>query len=216
MPFSAALGKSEAKHPVAAASGGAASPALEWLWGLLRDVPHIRVLDCGPVSPQTAQILFKRGAKLYIADLIAPLQRRDALYWERKDKQLVFRTQDFLALLPAIPAATLNLALCWHLLDLAPPEALADVVKKIYGLLEPGGIMFYLLREAYLPAGVDTAWWLDSLKTIQVKGQGKIAFPYPAISNREMEKLAPGGSVKTFLTRTGRREIVVLKPGGTL
>jgi hypothetical protein len=34
----------------------------------------------------------------------------------------------------------------------------------------------------------------------------------PAVlTNREMERLLPSGSVKTFLTRSGRREILAVK-----
>jgi predicted neutral ceramidase superfamily lipid hydrolase len=36
-------------------------------------------------------------------------------------------------------------------------------------------------------------------------------FPYPALTNREVERLFPGGNVKTFLTRSGRREVLGIK-----
>jgi hypothetical protein len=32
-----------------------------------------------------------------------------------------------------------------------------------------------------------------------------------ALTNRKMERLFPGGNVKTFLTRSGRREVVGVK-----
>ena len=162
----------------------------------------------------TADLLLRRGAKLYVADLTSPLQRQDAAFWQRQEKQLVFRTEEFLAQVPPIPTGSLNLIFCWHLLDLLPREALGDAVKRLFSYLEPGGVMVCLLREPYLPNGVDTAWWLGSLTVMQVKGNGQVPFPYAAITNREMERLVPTGSVKTFLTRTKRREIVIVKQGG--
>jgi hypothetical protein len=36
-------------------------------------------------------------------------------------------------------------------------------------------------------------------------------FPHPALTNREVERLVPGGNVKTFLTRSARREILAIK-----
>jgi hypothetical protein len=207
------------RNPSAAGStrppnSAAASPSLEWLWHYLRDVPHPHVLDCGAIRAATANLLLKRGAKLYVADLITSLQRQDPAFWERKEKQLIFRTEAFLAQAPVIPAASLNLILCWHLLDLVPREGLGEVVKRLFGYLEPGGVMVCLLREPNLAAGVDTAWWLESLTVMQVKGSAQVPFPYPAITNRDMERLVPTGSVKTFLTRTQRREIVIVKQGG--
>jgi hypothetical protein len=41
--------------------------------------------------------------------------------------------------------------------------------------------------------------------------ESKVPFPYPALTNREIERLVPGGSVKTFLTRFARREILAIK-----
>jgi hypothetical protein len=38
-----------------------------------------------------------------------------------------------------------------------------------------------------------------------------VIYPYPAVTNREMEHIFPGGNVKTFLTRTGRREVLGIK-----
>ncbi len=46
------------------------SPALEWLWQYLRDIRRPHILDCGPVFQPTLDVLLKRGAKVYYADLI--------------------------------------------------------------------------------------------------------------------------------------------------
>ncbi len=194
-----------------AATPTTASPALEWLWKYLRDTPRPRFLDCGPVSASTVRVLLQRRAKLYVADAIAPLQRGDPALWKPEGKKLVFDPQAFMERLPRIPPASLTVICAWHLLDLLPRESRGKLVEKLFGLLQPGGVFFCLLREPSLAAGVDTYWWFETLQTLSMGGHGQRNFPYPAVSNREVEQLASGTSAKTFLTRSGRREVVILK-----
>jgi len=187
------------------------SPGLQWFWQQLRDVPRPLLLDCGTARPSTVSTLLKRGAKLYIADLMRPLERSNPRFWQRKDKVSIFLTEDFLALLPPIAAGSLVGVFCWHLLDLVPSQAVPVITRKLYGLLQPGGVLFCLLRQPYMRAGADASCWLQGLTTIVTDGKNEKPFPYPVITNREMERLFPPGSVKVFLTRSGRREVVALR-----
>jgi hypothetical protein len=41
--------------------------------------------------------------------------------------------------------------------------------------------------------------------------ESRVPFPYPALTNRDIERLVPGGAVKMFLTRSARREILIMK-----
>lgn len=194
-------------------SSAVSSQALEWIWHYLQDVKKPCVLDCGAVSSASVSVLARRGAKVYVADLIAPLQRSDPAYWRRDGKQLKFCLDAFLGQLPEIPPASLSLICCWHLLDLIPGDQLPGLVNFLLALLGEGGILFCFLREQNLAAGMEGRWWLESLTTLGADREGKGAFPYPALSNREAEKLTAGHSLKTFLTRSHRREVVVLKRG---
>ncbi|HEX5413123.1 MAG TPA: hypothetical protein VFZ27_14825 [Terriglobia bacterium] len=190
---------------------GVSSQALQWIWNFLQDIENPHVLDCGAVSSATINILIGREAKVYVADLIAPLQRGDSALWRQEDKQTLFCTGELLKRLPAIPPESLKLICCWHLLDLVPRENVPQLVQSFLSLLAPGGIFFCFLREPNLAQGKDGRWWFETLTTLGEKGEGAGAFPYPPMSNREIEKLAGGSSLKTFLTRSHRREVVVLK-----
>jgi hypothetical protein len=187
------------------------SPGLDWLWQQLRDVPRPHLLDCGPVRQATLNVLFRRRTKLYVADLVSPAQRANPKFWDRSKKVPVFLTDVFLAQIPAIPEDSLNAVFCWHLLDVIPSEAVAPAVERLYSLLHPGGVLFALLRQPYLPAGAESACWLESLNTFVTEPDGKKPFLYPVVTNREMERQFPPGSVKIFLTRSGRREVVAMK-----
>lgn len=195
----------------AGADPAIASAALDWLWQHLRDVRRPQILDCGSVSQATVNVLLRRGAKLYVADLISALQRHDPAFWGRSRGTSVFLLDDFLAQVPRILPGALSAILCWHLFDLVPRDSLRTLVERLMSYLRPSGALFCLLREPYLAAGAETAWRLDSLTTLATDGEGSTPFPYPALTNREVERLVSPGSVKTFLTRSGRREVLAIK-----
>ena len=187
------------------------SQAFEWVWRFLQDVNKPHILDCGAVSAASVGVFAQRGAKVYVADLLAPLQHGDPVYWLREEKEVTFCLDEFLRRVPRIPGASLQLICCWHLLDLIPREHLPELLNFLLALLGNEGILHCFLREPNLKAGKDGRWWFEGLSTLGAEGEGE--FAYPALSNREVEKLTEGYSLKTFLTRSHRREVVVLKRG---
>ena len=187
------------------------SRALEWLWQHFSTVSYPQILDCGGVRQATVDVLLGRGGKVYLADLLTPIQRADPALWDRSGKHPVFLLDELLKQLPDIPPASLSAVFCWHLLDLVPRDSLPALVARLYSFLGPGGVLYGFLREPYLTQGAEAAWWLETLTTLGNTGEGKEPFPYPVLTNREMERLVPSGTVKTFLTRSGRREVLAVK-----
>lgn len=188
-----------------------ASPALEWLWNYLRDVREPRFLDCGPAAPSTINLLLHRKAKVYVADVLSMLQRNEPAFWGKINQKTVFLPEKLAAHLPPIPAGTLSAICSWHVLDLVPPDKRPEVAQRLFHYLEPGGILMAILREPHLATGMDTRWRLENMTTLRIEGAGRREFPYPALSNRDLERLVPLASVKTFLTRSRRREVIFLK-----
>jgi hypothetical protein len=189
----------------------ALSRALQLLWQNLSQVRHPHFLECGPVSQATLDVLLLRGARLYVADLITPAQENASVFWSCRGKTRVFLTDDFLAQIPAIPPESISAICCWGLLDLLPHAALPALVERFHSYLQPGGVLFCILREPHLATGAETRWWFESLTVLGSSNRNQTPFPYPALTNREMERLFPGGNVKTFLTRSGRREVLGIK-----
>ena len=118
---------------------------------------------------------------------------------------------DFLAQIPPIPAGSLSAICCWGLLDLLPQEALPRVIERFHSFLKLNGVLFTILREPSLTAGAETRWWFESLTVLGSSDTTHKPFPYPPVTNRQMEQLFPGGNVKTFLTRSHRREVLGVK-----
>lgn len=187
------------------------SQGLSWLWQHLRDVRQPHILDCSAISPTTLSILLDRKAKLFVADLLPVCLDGEAKLWDRTQKVPVFKVSEFLSYFPDVPPRSLSAILAWNLLDLLPEAARPAVMDKLFSLLQPLGVLFSILREPNLKSGVARRWWLESQTQVHVEQDEKKPFPYPPISNREIEKLTPGGNVKIFLTRSGRREILAIK-----
>ena len=97
--------------------------------------------------------------------------------------------------------------------EVDPGEHLAvgALFVGLSSFLRPGGVLYCMLREPHLPTGAEIYWWMESLTVLGSTADTKRPFPYPAVTNREVERLVPGGNVKTFLTRTGRREVLGIK-----
>jgi len=197
--------------PQDATPTAAPSRALEWLWQNFRDVKRPHILDCGPPYQATLDVLLKRGARLYITDLVTLARAPEPRFIRRLGKRTEFLIEAFLENLPPIPLDSLSAVAGWHLLDLLPREALPGLVAKLWSYLRPGGVLFCLLREPYLAQGAGTCWWFESLTVLGSEVQGEDPFPHPALTNREIERLVPSGNVKTFLTRSARREILAIK-----
>jgi hypothetical protein len=187
------------------------NPALHWLWQHLSNQRRLLCFECGPIHQSTLDVLLLRGAKLYHSDLITPAQQSNSAYWSVQDKKPVFLIDDFMAQIPPIAPDSLSAICCWGLLDILPREALPRLVERFHSYLQPNGALFSILREPSLPAGAETRWWFESLTVLGLSDNSHKPFPYPAVTNREMENLFPGGNVKTFLTRSGRREVLGVK-----
>ena len=191
------------KSPEETGRTGAASPAtsrgLQWLWQYLSHLRHPHCFECGPIYQSTLDVLLLRGAKLYLSDLITPALQSNSVFWSRQGKTPVFLGDDFLAQVPPIPSESLSAICCWGLLDLLPREALPRVVESFHSYLRPGGALFSILREPSVTTGAETRWWFESLTVLGSSDRTQKPFPYPALTNREMERLFPGGNIKTFL-----------------
>jgi hypothetical protein len=182
------------------------SPALEWVWDYLSDVRRPHVLDCGACHASTAEVLLRRGAKLYVADLVSPLISGVPQLWDRSRKTPVFKLDALLRQLPAVPPGSLSLVLSWQILDLLPPDSLAPFVLHMHQYLRPGGVFLCIVRERHVVAGVVPSWRLETLTVLKNEQHGMGRFAYPALTSRQIERLLPTPNVKTFLTRSGFRE----------
>jgi hypothetical protein len=187
------------------------SGSLDWLWARVQHNPNPHVLDCGPIQDPTVNVLVERGSRVYVGDMISLVRQGNGELWDRTGETPVFLTERLLSELPAISPGSLSVVFCWQLLDLLPREALPNVIRRMYLYLEPDGVLFFILREPYLRAGSDATFYLETLTKVAARNSGQRPFPYPPVSNREMERLIPAGIAKSVLTRSGLRVVLAVK-----
>jgi hypothetical protein len=187
------------------------SGSLDWLWARIQHNPNPHVLDCGPIQDPTVNVLVERGSRVYVGDIISLVRQGNGELWDRTGETPVFLTERLLSELPTISPGSLSVVFCWQLLDLLPREALPNVIRRMYLYLEPDGVLFFILREPYLTAGSDATFYLETLTKVAARNSGQRPYPYPAVSNREMERLIPAGIAKTVLTRSGLRVVLAVK-----
>lgn len=203
-----ALTKNQEEMNRTASASPGVSRGLQWLWQHLSHLRRPHCFECGPIHQSTLDVLLLRGAKLYVSDVITPLQKKGEAFWKLQGKTRVFLIDDFMAQFPPIPPESLSAICCWGLLDLLPREVLPALVERFHSYLQPNGVLFSILREPQITTGAETRWWFESLTVLGSSDRSQKPFAYPAVTNREMEKLFPGGNVKTFLMRSGRREVL--------
>jgi hypothetical protein len=208
-----ALTKSQEDASRKAAGSPNASRGLQWLWQHLSHLRHPHCFDCGPIHQSTLDVLLLRGAKLYLGDLITAAFENSPALWARQGKTAVFLVDDFLAQLPPIPPESLSVICCWGLLDLLPHDALPQVVERFHSFLQPGGVLFSILREPHVTTGAETRWWFETLTVLGSSENSRKPTPYlyPSVTNREIERLFGGANFTTYLTRSGRREVLAVK-----
>jgi hypothetical protein len=148
---------------------------------------------------------------VYIGDLLSPVCRSAGELWDRTRKVPAFRAERLLTELPMIPPGSLSAAFCWQLLDVLPREALPEVIGRLFVYLAPGGVLFLILREPHLKKGADTAWHIETPTKVGTRSPGQKPYPYPPLSNRDLQRLVPASNTKTVLTRSGVREVLVIK-----
>ena len=156
-------------------------------------------------------VRIERCGRVYRGDLVTPLEHHEPALWDRSGKSPLFLTELLLDYLPDVVPGSISVIFSWQLFDLVPRDGIADVVLRFHSLLEPGGVLFCLLREPRLATGADSDWQLENLTNLIRTREGPKQFPNPALTNRDLDRLIPTGSVKTFLTRSGWREVLVVK-----
>ena len=191
-------------------AGANGSKGLEWLWHHLGR-RSFHVLHCGSPLQSTVDVLARCASRVYVGDLISAARRSHQQRWVSSAEVPIFKTERLFSELPTIPPGSLSAVFCWQLLDLLPRQALAEVISRLYLYLEPGSVLFFLVREPQLKTGADTTWYLETPTCFATRALGLSPFQYPPLSNRDMERLIPAGIAKTVLRRGGFREVLAVK-----
>lgn len=219
-----------AAGPAHAHSSAAAAAALEslrrqsnglkdFLW-LLSDVQKGHLLDLGPIAQATVSFFTERGFKIYAEDLLAGW--KEFLAQEEKRLRASGQSREeagfsratlaerFLQSNLSYPPENFNAILIWDLLDYLDEELLPGVVRRLFSLLRPGGVVLGLFHSKK-PEGFHR-YRIAAADTIELIPAMTILPPLRQLQNRDLMNLfSQFRSSKTFVGRDQLREALFLK-----
>lgn len=214
----------DTRHAGADESNRRTSNALkEFMW-LLGDIKQAQVLDLGAISQHTVNFFIEREFKLYSEDLLrawkqflaeeeARLRAANAPVAATEEDIEYGRSalaERFLAANLAYPEHTFNAILVWDLLDYLEEEMLARLVKQLYAMLRPKGVVLGLFHSKK-PAAFHR-YRIVSPDTIELVPSPPVLPILRQFQNRDMMNLfSVFRSSKTFIGRDQLREGLFLK-----
>jgi len=177
------------------------SPALEALFGMLRDDGRHCVLDLGVADGRRLRLLGRFARRVRFAGLLPGL---DDLDWEVA-----------LDALPASPRQPYDVVLAWDLLDRVPAAHHAAVVGRL-AEITAGSARLYAVVDS--TGGATTRPLSFTLAELDQVSEHPVGPPRPP-ANAPMlpahveRSLRPFEVVRAFTLRSGQREYVALKSG---
>lgn len=209
------LGLEAPQAPPAVPSGAGLlrhSNGLREFFNQLQDQKGLRVLDLGPASQATINLITGLGHKIYHEDVYPELA--EYAYRVRLEGGGT-RWDDAAFLLSNLDYSTalFDGLLCWDMLDLLPdPAAVHAIVARLHHITKPGGalLMFFHTAEPGSRAPVSRCQ-IHGCDSLEMFPRGEFTLKRP-LNNRNIEKLfREFHSLKFFLARDNLREVLVLR-----
>ncbi len=193
----------------------------EFLW-LLSDIPRVRVLDLGPVWQATVNFFLEKGFRISTEDLLGTWKEfvsseeeriRTAPpsadgYVERVSATIL--AQKFLENALQYPPDSVHGVLAWDLLDYFDPAVGAQIMDRLFTILNPGGAVLALFHSR-APERFRRYRIVDT-QTVELVDASTLAVHARVFQNREiLELFEKFRSSKTFVGRDQVREGLFLK-----
>jgi SAM-dependent methyltransferase len=190
----------------------------DFLW-LISDVERGQLLDLGPVAQHTVSLFTEKGFKVYAEDVL----RAWALHLRAAEERLRRAragTQE--ALDPASLAERFleenlrysdeqfHAVLAWDVLDYVDAHALPLLVRRLYAVLRPGGVLLGIFHNR--PPERFHRYRVVDAQTIELVPAATALAPQRALQNRELLNLFSAfHSSKTYVARDQLREALFTK-----
>lgn len=183
------------------------SLALEQIVPVLEEVEHASVLDLGCVWQSTVAFFTQLGCKLYTENFFRALH----LAQRENGPESPPLTERFLPRILEYPEHSFRAILAWDIFDHLPEELVEPMAARLYGLLEPGGVLLGLFHDAREKPSFTCYRVLNSHLIQLVPGSLPLSVQR-VYANRDLVKLfAAFSSSRTFLGRDHLRELLLTK-----
>lgn len=177
------------------------SPALEALFGMLRDDGRHCVLDLGAADGRRLRLLGRFARRMRFAGL---LPEADAMDWGAA-----------LDALPSSPRQPYDVVLAWDFLDRVPAAHHEAVVARLAEITTSSARLYAVVDSGGGTTTVPRAYTLTELDQVVEQALGPPEPPAnaPMLPAQVERSLRPFEVVRAFTLRSGQREYVALKPG---
>ncbi len=175
----------------------------------VRELPVGRglILDAGPAWQSTIEFFTERGFKIYTDDILRAWREARG---EEGERPLAER---FLARCLDQPDNSFDGILIWDLMDYLDEELLPVVVRRLYQIARPGGLVLGIFHSK-IPAPVPEfrRYRIRNAETLEILPTGMTLPVQRALANRQLLDLfGQFRSSKTFIGRDNLREALFLK-----
>lgn len=175
----------------------------------VRELPVGRglILDAGPAWQSTIEFFTERGFKIYADDILRGCREARE---EEGERLLVER---FLARCLDQPDNSFDGILVWDLIDYLEEELLSTVVRRLYQVARPGGLVLGIFHSKIpSPMPEFRRYRIRNAETLEILPTGMTLPVRRALANRQLLDLfGQFRSSKTFIGRDNLREALFLR-----
>jgi hypothetical protein len=189
-------------------------PSIGWgrLLEKMRTQESLRILDIGPTSPSSINLVTGLGHSIYLANLVEEAAKPEWRAPADEDGLERIDVEQFLATHLNFSGRDFDVVMFWDTADYLPEPLLQPVIDRIYEVMVPDGQMLAMFHLA--PSGADRAFYryhLTDQDAIAMQRMGE----YPIVrtyNNREVEKLfVKFNNFHFFLGKDNLREVLVTR-----
>jgi hypothetical protein len=189
-------------------------PSIGWgrLLERMRTHESLRILDIGPTSSNSINLVTGLGHSIYLANLVEEAARPE---WKRpasEPESEGIDVEGFLAAHLNFSGRGFDVVTFWDTADYLPEPLLQPIIDRIHDVMEPGGQMLTMFHLA--AAGANNEFNRYHLTDQDMVAMQRVG-DYPIVrtyNNREIEKLfSEFNNFHFFLGKDNLREVLVTR-----
>ncbi|HET7103695.1 MAG TPA: class I SAM-dependent methyltransferase [Terracidiphilus sp.] len=172
----------------------------------------LRIIDIGHTSPGNINYLTNLGHSIFLADPVADAASGHFQTGTDDDGKPILDTEGFLAQCFDFGDRTFDVILLWTALDYLPEPFVAPLVGRLYGAMNPGGLVLALFHTKKQGKEAEYSRY-HVTEGDDVESQPMQPFPIQRVfTNRSIQQLFTQWSgFKQFLAKDSVSEVIITR-----
>ncbi len=179
----------------------------------LKETDSLRVLDIGPTSSSSINLLTSLGHSLHMADVVSEAHRVE---WPKvvdgEESQTPSKVEAFLEQNMSFGERRFDVVLLWTTLDYLPEELIPSTVARLHSSMNPGGrVLAFFHTKSPEPEFIFYRYHVTQGDTVEMQEAQRLE-GCQLHTNRKIEKLfSDYQSCKFFLAKDNVFEVIVTR-----